>query len=337
MRRLRNAVVIASVTAGLVALAVSSAGSPSAASAAPIPPSATTGSAASVAQSSATVNGTVNPNGTDTTYYFQYGTSTSYGTNTSVTDAGSGGTDVQASANLTGLTASTTYHYRLVAVSATAGTTDGADQTFTTTTPPAVTTGSPSSVTRSSATVSATVNPQGQSTTYYFRYGTTNAYGLQTSPADAGSGTGGVGVHASFFGLNPDTTYHYQVVAQNAGGTSFGADQTLTTTSSQAVVLGHEGFVSPGLIVGVELGCFHGTSSCTGHLTMSHDGTVIGQRDYSIAADSGGFQNMKLTSTGQKLLGSNSTFHLLPVTVTATGSTGQKLSFVIHLARWVWH
>jgi phosphodiesterase/alkaline phosphatase D-like protein len=336
MRRLRNVVVIASVTAGLVALAVSSAGSTSTASAAPAPPSATTGSSASVAQSSATVNGTVNPNSTDTSYYFQYGTSTSYGTNTSVTHAGSGGADVPVSANLTGLKSSTTYHYRLVAVS-TAGTTDGADKTFTTTTPPTVTTGSPSSESRSSATVSATVNPQGQSTTYYFRYGTTTAYGTQTSPASAGSGNGAVGVHTSFFGLSPATTYHYQVVAQNAGGTSFGSDQTLTTTSSQAVVLGHEGFVSPGSIIGVQIGCFHGTSACTGHVTMTHDGTMVGQRDYSIPADSGGFQNMKLTPAGQKLMLQNSTFHLLPVTVTATGSNGQKLQFVIHLARWVWH
>jgi phosphodiesterase/alkaline phosphatase D-like protein len=336
MRRLRNVVVIASVTAGLVALAVSSAGSPSTASAAPPPPSATTGSAASVAQSSATVKGTVNPNGTDTTYYFQYGTSTSYSTNTSATGAGSGGADTSVSASLTGLTSSTTYHYRLVAVSS-AGTTAGADKTFTTTTPPAVTTGTPSDISRSSANVSGTVTPRGHTTTYYFRYGTTTAYGVQTSPAGAGAGTGSVGVHASLFGLAADTAYHYQLVAQSSGGTSSGTDQTFTTTSSQAVVLGHEGFVSPGWIVGVQIGCFHGTSSCTGHVTMSHNGTVIGQRDYSIAADSGGFQNMKLTSTGQKLLGSNSTFHLLPVTVTATSSTGQKLSFVIHLARWVWH
>jgi hypothetical protein len=61
---------------------------------------------------------------------------------------------------------------------------------------------------------------------------------------------------------------------------------------------------------------------------------VIGQRDYSIPADSGGFQNLVLSSAGTQMLGSDSTFHLLPVTVTATGSTGQKLSFVVHLARW---
>jgi len=336
MIRTRSAVALVTVSCGLVGLWVSSASTPASASAAATPPSATTAAATSVAQSSATANGTVNPNGTDTTYYFQYGTSTSYGKNTSSASAGAGTTGTPVSATLSGLASSTTYHYRLVAVSS-AGTTDGSDETFSTTTPPAVTTGIPSTIARSWAGISGTVNPKGQATTYYFRYGTTTAYGLQSSPANAGSGTGPVGVHADIYGLTPNTTYHYQLVAQNTGGTSYGADQTLATTSSEAVVLGHEGFVSPGHVIGVELGCFHGTSTCTGHLAMSHDGTVIGQRDYSIPADTGGFQNMVLSSSGQQMLGSNSTFHLLPVTVTATGSTGQKLSFVIHLARWVWH
>jgi hypothetical protein len=336
MRRMRIAVVTALVACAPVALVVSSAGAPAAASAAAAPPSATTGSSANVAQSSATVNGTVNPNGSDTTYYFQYGTTTSYGSNSAPASAGSGTSDESVSANLTGLASSTTYHYRLVAVSS-AGTTNGADLTFTTTTPPVVTTGTPSSISRSSAALTGTVDPKGQSTTYYFRYGTSTAYGTQTSPASAGSGTGPVGVHATIFGLTADTAYHYQLVAQNAGGTSYGSDQTFTTTSSQAVVLGHEGFVSPGGVVGVELGCFHGTSACTGHLQMSHNGTVVAQRDYNIKADSGGFQNMQLSSAGKQMLGSNGVFHLLPVTVTAAGSTGQKLSYVIHLARWVWH
>jgi hypothetical protein len=336
MRRTRTALALAIMACALIVLEVSSASTPAAASAAPAAPAAATNSATNVAQSSATANGTVNPNGTDTSFYFQYGPTTSYGSSTPSTDVGAGTGDVPVSANLTGLSSTTTYHYRLVAVSS-AGTTDGADQSFTTTTPPAVTTGTPSRITRAWAGLSGVVNPEGQATTYYFRYGTTTAYGLQSSPESAGSGTGPVGVHGDIYGLTADTVYHYQLVAQNAGGTSYGADQTLTTTSSEAVVLGHEGFVSPGAVVGVELGCFHGTSPCTGHLTMSHDGTVIGQRDYSIPADSGGFQNMVLTSTGQQMLGSNSTFNLLPVTVTATGSTGQTLSFVIHLARWVWH
>ncbi len=337
MRRLRIALITALVACAPVALAVGFAGSAQVASAAnPAPPSATTGSATNVTQSSATVSGTVNPNGSDTTYYFQYGSTTSYGSNTASTSAGSGTSDESVSSNLTGLAPSTTYHYRLVAVNS-AGTTDGADQTFTTTTPPTVTTGPPSDITRSSAALSGSVDPKSQSTTYYFRYGTTTSYGTQTSPSSAGSGNGPVGVHATIYGLSANTTYHYQVVAQNAGGTSYGNDQTFTTTSSQAVILGREGFVSPGGVVGVELGCFHGTSDCAGHLTMSHNGTVIAQRDYRIASDSGGFQNMQLTSQGKQMLGSNGVWHLLAVTVTATSSTGQKLSYTVHLARWVWH
>ena len=205
---------------------------------------------------------------------------------------------------------------------------------------PTVTTGSPSSVGQSSATPSGTVNPNGQSTTYFFKYGTTTSYGLQTTPASAGSGTGVVAVHQTLDGLTPNTTYHYQLVATSSAGTTNGTDQTFTTSAtaaSQTVVLGHEGFVSPGWIVGAEVGCFHGTTTCAGHLTMSHDGTVIAQRDYSIAPDSGGFQNMELNSTGQTELKSNGVFNLLPVTVSAAQTGGQTASWVIHLARWVWH
>jgi len=312
LSRIRLVFVVLATASASIALLISSGGAPAAASAAPAAPAATTGAATDVAQSSAAVAGAVNPNGTATSYYFQYGTTTSYGSNTPSTNAGAGTADVAASANLSGLASSTTYHYRVVAVS-NAGTTDGIDHTFTTTTPPTVTTGSAARITHTWAGVSGTVNPRGQSTTYYFRYGTTAAYGLQSSPQNSGSGTVPVGVHADIYGLTADTTYHYQLVAQNAGGTSYGA------------------------VVGVQIGCFHGTSTCTGHVTMSHNGVVIGQRDYSIPADSGGFQNMVLTPTGKQMLGSNSTFHLLAVTVTATGTNGQKLSFVIHLARWVWH
>jgi hypothetical protein len=221
------------------------------------------------------VSGTVNPQGTDTHYYFQYGPSTAYGAKTTSTDAGAGTADVPVTANLTGLGSGTIYHYQLVAVNSAGDTTVGADQTFTTTTPPTVTTGSASKTTRASATLNGTVNPQSQATTYYFRYGTTTSYGLQTSPASVGSGSAVVAVNANISGLTADTTYHYQLVATN--------------------------------------------------------------NDYSMPADSGGFHNMVLNQTGKTELGQNSTFHLLAVTVNVTGSTGQKVSYVIHLARWVWH
>lgn len=94
-------------------------------------PSATTDAATKVASTTATLNGLVNPNGTDTHWYFEYGKTTSYGTDTPSVDAGSGTTGTPVSANIGDLLPSTTYHFQLVAYSAN-GTTDGGDLTLTT-------------------------------------------------------------------------------------------------------------------------------------------------------------------------------------------------------------
>jgi hypothetical protein len=79
--------------------------------------------------SSATLNGTVNPNGLATTYVFQWGRTTSYGNDTAVTSVGSGTINNAASAKISGLRSYTVYHYRLVATNS-AGTTYGADKSF---------------------------------------------------------------------------------------------------------------------------------------------------------------------------------------------------------------
>jgi hypothetical protein len=205
---------------------------------------------------------------------------------------------------------------------------------------PGVATGAPSQVRDSSAVLNGTVNPEGQSTTYYFQYGTSTAYGLQTSPANAGSGSGNVAVHSTATGLTPGTAYHYRLVAQNSAGTSYGADQVVAPgpVASQVRFIGRMGFVSPGRIIGVEAGCFGGNSRCYGHVTMSHDGIVIGQRNFEIAPNSGGFQNLEISGQGMQMMYAyNHVYHLLPVTVTVTTSTGQRTSQVMTLARWLWH
>jgi len=200
----------------------------------PVSPTVTTGSAISVTSSSATLNGTVNPNRASTTYYFQYGTTTGYGANTTSASAGSGSSAVSVDGSISGLACSTTYHYRLVATNTT-DTSYGSDQTFTTSTcppeEPAVTTGSATSVTSSSATLNGTVNPNRASTTYYFQYGTTTGYGTNTTSASAGSGSSTVSVDGSISGLACSTTYHYGLVATNSVGTSYGSDQTFTTSA----------------------------------------------------------------------------------------------------------
>lgn len=93
------------------------------------------GSASLVTGTGATVSGAASPNGVDTNVHFQYGTTTSYGSVTSTQAIGSGPDFVAVNGILTGLTANTTYHYRLVVVNAN-GTFYGTDQMLTT--PPIV-------------------------------------------------------------------------------------------------------------------------------------------------------------------------------------------------------
>jgi hypothetical protein len=100
-------------------------------------PSVTTGEVSNlheveVQEAEASLNGSVNPNGNDTHYYFQYGPTTSYGSTAPAlpgTDIGSGTSSVAASTIVTGLPGGTLYHYRLVATNG-SGTTYGADRTF---------------------------------------------------------------------------------------------------------------------------------------------------------------------------------------------------------------
>ena len=204
---------------------------------------AVTTAATNVTLTSATLNGSVNPFGHATTWYFEYGTSTSYGTKTALQSAGSGTTSSDVSANVTGLKAGRTYHYRLVAMN-TAGTANGSDITFLTAAVPVPVTLTASSVGATSATLNGTVNPSGLATSWYFEYGTTTGYGSTTSSKNAGSGTSSVAVQTTLTNLSAGTTYHYRLVAKSAAGTVHGSDQTFATTgvtitaSKPAVVYG---------------------------------------------------------------------------------------------------
>jgi hypothetical protein len=96
------------------------------------PPSAATEAASAISQTGAALSGSVNPNGGATSCQFEYGTSTSYGASVPcASEPGSSTAAVAVSAQLSGLSAGTTYHYRLDATNP-GGTTHGADMTFTT-------------------------------------------------------------------------------------------------------------------------------------------------------------------------------------------------------------
>lgn len=199
-------------------------------------PSVTTGAVSGLSTTGATLAGTVNPKGAATTYEFEYGTTTAYGGSTGDTDAGAGNAAVTVSETLSALSPATTYHYRLVATNV-QGTTYGSDATFTTATPtpvvPTVETWSATDVAATAANIAGTFNPNGFSTTYWFEYGTTNAYGsTYTLPDTAVSGWDTVTVRLD--DLQPSTTYHYRLVASNAAGTVYGGDLAFTTAAAPA-------------------------------------------------------------------------------------------------------
>lgn len=95
------------------------------------PPTAITGAATNIAQTSAQLNGRMNPNGSTSTDYFEYGTTTSYGSMASAGTTNNGDTFIGMSAAADHLKPSTTYHFRLVATTAN-GTTYGDDETLAT-------------------------------------------------------------------------------------------------------------------------------------------------------------------------------------------------------------
>lgn len=91
--------------------------------------SVTTGSAVATL-TTATLNGTVNPQGRETSYYFEFGETANYGQQTAPQGAGAGATDVAVRADLTGLRANATYNYRLVAVGPNGTISTGENRTF---------------------------------------------------------------------------------------------------------------------------------------------------------------------------------------------------------------
>jgi hypothetical protein len=203
---------------------------------------------------------------------------------------------------------------------------------------PAATTGTAVATGTTSEALLGTVNPNGTSTRYYFQYGTTTSYGATARGDTAGAGASPVQESDVLNGLTPGTVYHYRIVAVSTAVTVDGADATFTAGGASVVsVLGHEGFVSPGGVIGIQIGCFNGVTTCTGSFTVTHGATLVGEHDFTLAPESGGFQNFKLTPAGAILVAGNRVNDLVGVTVTIKDNDGQTVQFVIHLARWVWN
>jgi uncharacterized protein (TIGR02145 family) len=195
-------------------------------------PTANTITATNVGSTTATLNGTVNANGSLTTITFEYGTTTSYGSTITASQSPvTGSSNTSVSAGITGLIPGSVYHYRVKAVSC-GGIITGTDLTFSTIcTAPSATTNAPTSLANTTATLNGTVNANGCSTVVTFEYGLTTSYGSNITASQSPiSGSSSTGVSAAITKLSSGQNYHFRVKVSSTGGTNYGNDMTFTTT-----------------------------------------------------------------------------------------------------------
>jgi hypothetical protein len=185
----------------------------------------------------ATLHTEVNPEGNPTTFHYQYVDQNSFDAHgwassnvQSSTESSSIGPDFtlhDAATQVTGLTPSTVYHFRVVATNsdAPAGIT-GPEQTFKTEPPVSFGPLWTTEVGNASAVLHAEVNPRGFAATGYFEYVDDASYQVSgfsaasqvpapSSPFDLGEGEAFVEQSAEAAPLAPGTTYHYRLVASD--------------------------------------------------------------------------------------------------------------------------
>ncbi len=189
--------------------------------------------------------------------------------------------------------------------------------------PPVIAAASGTGTSSNTAAVIASINPNAQPTSVTVNYGTTTAYGSSvTAPAIVPT-TGPVSVTAPIGGLSPNTTYHAQIIATNADGTTSSTDITFSTLSVSIASTS-----SNGAVLALQISCQGATSTttCSGPITLTtvvrsrHSTTVemVGSGSYSVANGRKAIVHVTLNRNGQKLLDE---FYTLPVMISLDGST----------------
>jgi hypothetical protein len=191
-----------------------------------------TDEAENVARKSATLKAHFKGNGEETTYHFVWGKVPTFGNSTTMQSTGPVNGPTSIDFDLTGLDLETTYQYYVVA-SNSQGTSQGATKTFTT--KPAVAgldTTPATDISQETVTLNGSFEGNGESTSYYFEYGPTTAYGMTSEEAPgsgAGSPVGPTTVSSDISEFEGYTEYHYRIVASNSFGETRGPDETFTT------------------------------------------------------------------------------------------------------------
>jgi DNA-binding beta-propeller fold protein YncE len=200
-------------------------------------PTATVSAATGVGANTATLHGTVNPqesaaNSLQTRYAIQYSTDQANWSTAGEGQLPAGASPMPVSATAEDLIAGTKYYVKvLVERELGAGSAESAIETLSTPyAAPLISGESVSSLGRTEATVSASVDPESLASTYEVEYGTTAAYGSSSPETNLPAATASTPVQVRLSGLQAGTLYHYRFVASNGSGRSSGeAGATFTT------------------------------------------------------------------------------------------------------------
>ena len=209
-------------------------------------PTAVTDDATNIGLTTATLNGRTNANGIPSTYTFRYSTDKAAVDNATAPtlaggpfNAGTGQTFQPRSRAITGLTACTTYWFRIEAANA-EGSDVGSTLSFKTACKPDVDTLAVVYGT-TSATFHSRVNPNSLDTKVWYEYGTVASGAFASRIPAAGQeieiGDGSRQVSPNAYptdGLTKSTAYQVRAVASNAGGTTIGPVKTFTTNGDGA-------------------------------------------------------------------------------------------------------
>jgi CSLREA domain-containing protein len=191
--------------------------------------------------------------------------------------------------------------------------------------PPSVSGASASSITTSSAAVTASVNANLRDTTVVVNYGRTASYGSSTPPVDIGAGNGPAPFSAGLGGLTPGATYHFDVVATNADGQTTTGDGTFTAAPPLAASIAGASTVGPTLSLTIACAGGSGPNTCTGPIRLTtrlggkrRHSVSVADAAYSVQAGQQVTVRIALNRTGRTVLTQR---YVLATTLSVSGTT----------------
>ncbi|KKR12875.1 MAG: hypothetical protein UT41_C0001G0419 [Candidatus Wolfebacteria bacterium GW2011_GWC2_39_22] len=302
--------------------------------------SVTTNSAYSIYQNSATLQGSVNPNNSNATAWFEYGTTQSFGNTVGTQSVGSGSVSTSITSYVSNLSSNTTYYYRAVGQNS-YGTTYGNTLSFTTLgngggnnngSVAFVTTNPATAVAYNNATLQGSVNPNNSNTSVWFEYGTTQSFGNTAGSQTLGSSNYTTTITGYAYNLAPNTTYYYRAVGQNSSGTTYGNTLNFTTQSSGYNNNGNTPLVYTNAASSVTTNSTTFNGSVNPNNSYANAWFEYGMTQslgYTTGYQAVGSSNYATTLTGSVTsLASNTTYYYRAVAQNSYGTTyGNTLSF----------